>query len=502
MNEQRLSEPSHLASSARRGVAVNMVATIVRNGLDIVTSIVLARLLLPEEFGMVAVITVFIGLSWVVGNLGMGGAVIQAHSLTDTDKKVAFTISIAVGSTLTLMLAVSSPLLAGYFDFPVLRAAMPVMSLQMALASAESTSSALLRRKLHFGRLAIVTLSGGVAYSTTAIGLAVLEYGLWSLVWAPVVAAGVSLLISILLAGFRPGISLSKKSIRKLLGYGSTLTAKNIVVYLSRQADKFLVPKFLGAHAAGLYSRAFNYSSIPDARMIPLLSSVCFPIFSKLRFDRDRLLDWYEKISVTIAVGAAPVLVGLCVTAEDFTLALFGSKWHGMVETLRILSIAGLFTTLHKLGGAAIEASGRLRFEIVILAIYAVLVTVGSFVGVHYGIEAVGWAVLLANLALFFMKGAALRAAIGLPLQRYFGSVVPSVGAATVMAVGLYLAFYQSEPWWIGASAWPNWLRLTVAIPVGASIYLITLWLLGRRHFELVAGELKNFVQPAFRHLA
>ncbi len=500
-DQERTKAPEDLATRARKGVAANTLATVARNTLDILTSVVLARLLLPEEFGMVAVVSVFIGLSWVIGNLGMAGAVIQAKEITEVDSKVAFTISVMVGVGLTALLVVLSPWVAKYFGFPVLRSAMPVMSLQMLIAGAHSTPTALLKRRLQFGRLAIVTLSGGVAFSIAGIGLATAGYGLWSLVWAPVTGNSVSLLASVMLSGFVPGLSFSRPSMRKLLFFGSTLTAKNVFIYLSRQVDKFLVPKFLGAQSAGLYSRAFNYSSIPDARMLPLLYGVCFPVFSKLRLEPERFIAWYEKISIVVAVGIAPLLVGLCVTAEDFTLALFGPNWSGMVASLRILSIAGLFSALHKLGGAAIEASGKLRAEIVVLVIYSALVTVGCLIGVQHSIEAVSWAILLSSVVLFFMKGVALKIAIGLPLRTYFRSVLPSVVAALIMAIALQVVVYSSEPLLPVVSSWKTWSRLALAISLGATVYLASLWMLGREHLRLVARESIQHLAPALKSL-
>ena len=166
-------------------------------------------------------------------------------------------------------------------------------------------------------------------YSCTGVGLALLGYGVWSLVWAPLTGGVVTLGLSVVLARFIPALSFSPESLKKMIGFGGKLTLKNVFVYLSRQADKFLVPKFLGAEAAGLYSRAFNYSSIPDARFIPLLYSVCFPVFSKLRANREKFLEWYEKISAMIAVAVVPLLLGLCALAEDFTLTLFGPNSSG-----------------------------------------------------------------------------------------------------------------------------------------------------------------------------
>jgi len=480
-----------LAGKARAGFLANLIATGGRNVIDIVTSVVLARLLLPEEFGVVAVVTVFVGVSWVIGNLGMAGAVIQAEKLTTTDVKVAFTISLAVGILLTSILTAVSPWVSSFFNFEVLRAAMPLMSIQIALAGAASVPQALLRRKLLFNQLAVIQIATGLVNAISGIGLALLHFGLWSLVWAPVLTGIATLILSVIASRFAPRLSLNRESINKLLGFGGTLTVKNLFVYLARQADKFFVPKYLGADAAGLYSRSYNFASIPDTRIIPLLYSVCFPVFSRLRFDRPKLLDWYERISMLVAVGVAPLLIGMCVVAEDFTLTLFGPNWVGMIGALRILAIAGLLTSLHKLSGAAIEASGKLRFEILVLAAYSALVAVGAYLGARIGIEAVSWAILVASAALFGMKGWVLRSAIGLPLRRYFRPLIPPIMSSLLMALVIYLVFYRSGGIGILASS-PRWLRLTGEVLSGALVYVAALALIAPKHTKLILSEIRR----------
>lgn len=492
MSETNHTDRSALAGAARKGVFSSGYAALIRNVLDFVTSIILARLLLPEEFGVVAVVAVFIGLSWVVGNLGMGGALIQARALTRQDIDASFTVSVAVGLATTLVLVALSPLVAQYFGFDELRAIMPVMSMQLLFAGLEAAPLALLRRNLQFQQIAWINIAGALANSAIGIGLALAGFGVWSLALSPLLSRLLTLLLAFGVARYLPRLSFARESYRKLLGYGSTLTVKNVFVYLARNADNFVVAKGLGAEAAGFYSRGFNYSSLPDMRILPLLYSVCFPVFCQLQDEPRRLLAWFGRIQTMVAVGVAPLLVGLSVTAGDFTLALLGEKWAGMIQTLQILSIAGLLNCLHKIGGAAIEASGRLRYEVITMSAYAFLVPVGALIGLPWGIDGVSWAILVANVLFFFMKGFALRSAIGLPLVDYLRPLLPALMAAVTMGVVLYLSAYSETFGLQALRRLDSWQRLVLVVPAGALVYFSALALLGRSHLRLALAEVKK----------
>lgn len=483
-----------LGDSVRTGLALTGGTYMIRQATELLTSIVLARLLLPQDFGIVAVVGSFLQLSYVVGNLGMSIAVIQARTLSRADCDAAFTLSTTAGVGLTLLALIISPWTARFFAMPILDVAMPIMALQVLLAGLSATPVAILRRELRFGQVAIVDGASTVSYAVTSIGLAAGGYGIWSLVWSPLVSGMWTLLAALVFTRYSPRLGFERDSIRRLLGYGSTLTFKNVFVQLGRNSDNLVVAKLLGATATGLYTRAFNFSTMPQTRLVAVLYSICFPAFCRLRDDQPRFHDWYVKATAGVAVVVFPILLGLGVLAEEFTLAVLGRQWLDMVPSFRLLCMAGLLNSLHMLGSAAIEASGRLRYEVATESVHALLIPAGSILGARYGIEGVSSAVLGAAAMMYLMKGYTLRAAIGLPIRRYATAPLPAALSAIVMSAAV-LGALQILPLRTGSSdSATAWMRLAVGAGVGFVVYGCVLRVIGAAQFKMIVEQLQQLL--------
>jgi PST family polysaccharide transporter len=469
-----------LGRSVRIGLALTGSADSLRHLLEFSTGIVLARLLMPSDFGIIAVVSSFMQISYVVGNFGMAGAIVQAETLEDGDCHTATAVSTAVAGLLTLAGIVFAPQAAAFFSMPVLADVMPIMAVQITLAGISSIPLALLRRDFRFGRVAIVESGGAAIYASIGISLALSGYGVWSLVWAPLGSAVWILASSTALAGYVPLPVLNRESVAKLWRFGSGLTLKNVFVYIGRNVDNFIVARALGDAATGVYNRAFNLTRMPQTRLVGILYRVCFPAFCRLRDDRPRFHDWYLRATTAVAVGITPLLLGLGSVAGDFTVAVLGEQWSDMIIPLQILCVSALISCLHTLGGAAIEATGRVHYEVYTQSTYSVLVVVGCLIGTQWGINGVAVGVLGASISLYAMKAFTIRAATGLPISSYISAVVPSVLAGIVMSA-VVIAYRATD-----FAPDDIWLRLFSSIAIGAVTYPIALALIAREHLRLV----------------
>ncbi len=472
-----------LGRTVRVGLALTGSADSLRHILEFTTGIILARLLMPADFGIIAVVSSFMQISYVVGNFGMAGAIVQADELEDGDCHTATAVSAGVAALLTLAGIALAPQAAVFFAMPALAEVMPIMAVQITMAGLSSIPLALLRREFRFGRVAIAEAGGAAIYAIIGIGLAVNAYGVWSLVWAPLASALWILISSTALARYVPLPLINRRSMAKFWRFGSGLTLKNLFVYVGRNVDNFIVARALGDAATGVYNRAFNLTRMPQTRLVGILYRVCFPAFCRLRNDKPRFHDWYLRATTAVAVGITPLLLGLCAVAGDFTVALLGEHWSGMITPLQILCVSALISCLHTLGGAAIEATGRVHYEVYTQSIYSVLVVVGCLVGTRWGINGVAVGVLCASVSLYTMKAFTIRAATGLPIASYIGAVVPSVLSGAVMC-GAVVAFGQSD-----LAPADIWLRLLSCVAVGAIIYPIAIAIIAREHLRLVLTQ-------------
>jgi len=491
-----------LAKQVRRGVAVSAGADVLRQAVEIGGGILMARLLRPEDFGVVAVAMSFLQLSNVVGNLGMATAIVQSASMSRAAINYAFTVSTLAALALTVAGIVLAPMAASFFRIDALTTAMPIMSVQVLLAGMVAIPIGLLRRRMRFGTIAIIDGSSAVVYATTGIGLALSGAGYWSLVWAPVVAGAWTLVVAFATCNERPRFGLSTKETRSILRFGGGLTVKNVLVFLSRNMDNLIVTRMLGATAAGFYTRAFNLTRVPQMRIVGIVYQVSFPAFCRLRDDRTRFHDLFDTASRLTALSVVPILLGVAAVADDFTLALLGPQWEGMIVPLRFLAIAALINCLHALAGAAIEATGKVGYEVVTQAIYAALVIGGTIAGARWGVEGVSYAVACGAVVFFLLKAVTIRLAAGISTTRF---VTPALGPLAAGAV-----MYAAVHFMLAAGAGPlpalapehHWTRLFVGTATGIVAYSAAIAVLAPAHLRLLVSQVSQFRQETRANIA
>lgn len=494
-----MTPPPRIGAQVRRGVAVTGGIDVLRQLVELASGIALARLLRPEDFGIVAVVMSFIQISHTVGNLGMGAAVVQTRTLEGETADAAFTVSTFVALGLTLAGVILAPFAATFFHIEALAVAMPILSLQVLLAGLSAVPIALLRRDMKFGRVAMVEGSATFLHAGVGIGMALAGYGFWSLVWAPVAAGLWTVLCTLVASGYRPRFSLPSRREQSMLRFGGGLTLKNVFVFIGRNMDNLIVARMLGEAATGIYTRAFNLTRLPQLRVVNLVYQVSYPAFCRLRDDGPRFHAMFERASRLIALAVAPILLGLAAMSEDFILGVLGPQWAAMTLPLQLLAGAALVNSLHTLVGAAIEASGRVSFEVFTQGAYALMIVVGTIIGARSGIEGVSYAVLVSSLLFFTLKAATLHLALGVPMRRLVKPVLGPLFAAGIMfaAVRVALSVGGAEIAWLAPGH--HVTRLMVGAAVGAFTYIALLPLLAREHLKLLVqqfGRLRTELQP------
>jgi O-antigen/teichoic acid export membrane protein len=207
-----------------------------------------------------------------------------------------------------------------------------------------------------------------------------------------------------------------------------------------------------------------------------VLYSVSFPAFCRLRDDQARFHDWYEKIAVIIAITVTPLLLGLAAVADDFVLGILGPQWEGAIMPIRILAFAAAVNSQHALSGAAIEATGKIRYEVATQAIYAVLVVIGTLIGTTWGLSGVGAGILVASMTLYSLKAYTIRAATGLPLRRYLRPAIAPMIAGAVMYFAVRWGLVAVEHSWGALGPDHHIARLLSSVVFGAMVYMATLY--------------------------
>lgn len=435
---------SSLTTRTLRGFAWAFTGSAGQAVLQIAATIVLARLLTPEQFGSVAAALLIVGLAQLLTQLGVSAALVQRHTLTDEDVAAAFGFSVLVSVVFAVGLATSASTLNPLVGLAADAGLLPLLAPTLVLAGIAAVPSGLLQRHLRFRHMAVVDLiAAGPATIGVSVVLALAGLGAYALAWAEIVAALVTAVGYLLLARptlrlLAPGAAWAR--LRPMIGYGSGYSLAQLGNWAAQNADNLVVANVLGTGPLGVYSRAYNLLSEPAAVIGGAADKVLFPAMARVREDGERLRAAYVRSASLIALVTAPASVMLFVLAPEIVRVLLGPRWEAVVLPLRVFALVLLPRTTYKISTSLTRATGAVYRAAWRTWLYAAEVVVFCSVGAHVaGVDgvAVGAAVAIAAHFLVMLRFSA-RVSAGLmgATLRMYGKHLPALAATILATVG------------------------------------------------------------------
>lgn len=490
-----------------RAVAWNFLRVFGQTLLSLGAGIILARLLPPADFGVLAIAMVFIGFAELIASAGMGPAVVQQKNLTEVHLRVATTLALICGGVLAGGLFLAAPLIGRFFGDPRLTAILPFLSIGLACVAIASVSRGLLIRRMDFRRLFVIDVGAYlIGYAGVAIGLALLGFGVWSLVLGSVVSLVLQSAALLWAAPPRLPPSLSRPELKDLLGFGAGISLNNMINYLAANVDYLVIGRFLNPTLLGFYTRAYQLVTMPLAKIAATLSGALFPSYAEIRDDRPKLGRAYLKAVNATALLTFPILAGFAVAAETVIVGLYGENWRPAAAVFRVLALAGVFKAIFHLAGAVAQATGNVHAEVRRQAAYLAVLTVGCLLGVRYGIEAVGWAVVVGSLSLYLSTAQLACRIVGCSWRDFFAAQLPGVALSVPVAASQALvlwgdANYLHLP---AAATLAVLVLVSAAVAVTALLWLpativgpMPAWLL-QNYADSLPGRLQGWIKWRF----
>lgn len=417
------------AARTVKASAVTLTGQWVRFVIQTASLIILARILSPRDYGLVAMVTAIVGIAQVLGDFGLSLAAVQAREISKAQKTNLFWLNTLMGLTLMLtVFALRNPI-ASFYHRPRLAEIVAVLSVAFMLNGLTTQFEAELTRSMRFSRLAIRDISAAAVSFAVAVGLAVAGAGYWALVGQQISLALASLIVSAVLAGWWPGLPKVRESMRGLLVFGANTMGLQTSAYVASNIDSVFVGRLWGAADLGIYNRAFTLFSLPLQQLTAPLTRVVLPTLSRIRDEalflrylvRAQLLNSYILVG-SLCIGAA--------VAQPLIATTLGPKWSGVTPIFQVLSIGGVFTALGYLYYWIFLARGMtgvaLRYGLIGRAAMVVLL----FIGAHFSVIGAAWGATAGSflLWLLYTMFAVPRAGIS----------VGSVNRDTVRVLGLF----------------------------------------------------------------
>ncbi|OPZ19513.1 MAG: Teichuronic acid biosynthesis protein TuaB [candidate division BRC1 bacterium ADurb.BinA364] len=396
-----LLDTDHLRSDLKGRSVRGGMATMAGQGakflLNVGSTMALARLLAPADFGLIAMVAPITGFIGMFQDLGLSMATIQRKRITHEQVSGLFWINVAASLILSALCIALAPAIVWFYGDPRLYGVSIAMGSLFVLSGLASQHIAILRRQMRFSTLALLEISSFAAGVVSAVAAAAMGLGYWSLVFMPAGAGLVKMLAAWRCSRWVPGLFRRGVGFRSLLAFGGGITGFNVVNHLSRNADNILIGKFLGAGPLGLYSRAYQLFMLPIGQIRDPMNAVAMPVLSSLLDQPKRYSKYYCRMIEILASLAMPLTVYCAIEADFLIRLLLGSQWMGAVAVFRILAIAGLIQCIASTRGLVLLSSGY-SGRYFWWGLFNAILCVGAFAaGLPFGIEGVAACYAAAN---------------------------------------------------------------------------------------------------------
>ena len=353
-----------LGESLRRRSARGALSTVagqwVRLILQIGSTVVLARLIAPEEYGLVGMVLALIGIGDAVLNLGLSQATVQRRDVNTMQVTFFFWLQASVGAFLTLATMALAGTIADFYGHDQLVPLTMVLATMFLINGLAAQHQAVLSRQMRFGALALIDLLGLVCGVILAIAIAALGGGAWALVAQTMAVPVCRLLLSWKASGWRPGPPRRVTGVSGMVRFGLNLTATNALDYSAENVDNVLIGRFYGAEALGLYSRAYSLLLLPIRQVTEPLARVAVPVLSLLQGEPERYRRFFTVALSSVAYVSLPLICLLSALSHEVIALMLGARWAGVAPIFQILAFAGMIISLRSTNGWLFVSTGQM----------------------------------------------------------------------------------------------------------------------------------------------
>ena len=406
--------------------------------MSFVVFLVLARLLDPGSFGLVAMATVSVAFFRIFKEFGFGAAIIQRENLEDGHLDTAFWTDILVNIVMMTITFLSAKWVANLYNEPRLEDIIQALSLLFLLAALSQVQASILRRDLEFKVLAIRTLIAEVIGGVTGIACAISGLEVWSLVARQLTTAIIGTLILWFMSDWCPGLKVSRRYFNDLFGFSAKMFAANIVNFFGSRSDAFLIGYFLGPVSLGYYTIAQRLILLLTSFLGSTVNRVAWPAFARLQDNPEKIRHGFYSASKLLALVVMPIFLGVYSVAPELVPIMFGSQWGQSIPVLKILVFLGIINSMNKMYDSIIVSIGRPGIWLGLRIAISISSVIGFFIALRWGLAGVALANVIVAYAYLPVYLYTLNTLVDIKTLKYFGELIVPVTAATLMVCSIF----------------------------------------------------------------
>lgn len=391
----------HLANDIKRksvkGGVNTMLSQVFSFGMNMLSTSIMARLIAPESFGLVAMVTAFTGFVLIFKDFGFTSAVIQRSVISQKQISTLFWLNLGISLIISVIIAAIGPLLVSFYNEPRLLNITLALAGTVFLSGSVLQHGALMKRQMRFQRLSAVHLSATAIGIATGIVMALLKFDYWSLIG---ITASYSISYTImlwLLCDWRPSFYFQFERVKSIMRFGAGVTGFDIVNYFSRNADNMIIGRYFGSATLGLYSKSYQLLMLPITQLRDPLNAVALPALSSLKEQRAKYREFYARYNFILAFFSMPLVVFLVIFSDEVILLILGEQWLEASRIFQLLAITSLIQPVAGTKGVVMITMGQTSRYFIWGVVNAVLTVIAFLIGMNWGVNGMVLAYAIVN---------------------------------------------------------------------------------------------------------
>lgn len=465
-----------LGQQAIRGVGWSAVERLSYQGITFLIQIVLARLLTPDDYGVVAMLAIFLQIAQVFIDSGFANALIKKQDCTDADYSTVFHYNLGIALILYIILFASSPAIAAFYNTPLLVPVLRVLALTLILNALSIVHQTILVKRVNFKSQSVVTFTSAVVSGAVGIYFACRGLGAWALVIQQIINSFLRSVMYLAVVRWMPKLVFSVESFRYLFGYGSKLLASILIDVIYKNIYKLVIGKKFLESDLGFYTKAEEFAIFPSTNAAKIISRVCFPILSRITDDDVRLSNVFGSIMRYSSFAVFPMMAGLLAVSEPFIITFLKEPWAPAVPLLRILCLDWMLDFICAMNLNLFYVKGRTDLVLRMQVIKTVIAVSILFITMPFGLVIMCWGRVVYSIISVSMNFHYIKKITGLCVFMQLNDIAPFVLASAIMGLSVYFTISQMEC--------SQTVRLVVGILTGVSVYSIISFAFFRKEFK------------------
>jgi len=459
-----------------RNLGIVYGANLATKIFGMIATIILARLLLPQDFGLVALSGIIIAIVLLFQDFGLGAALIQRQRDIEEATNVVFYSTIFIKSLLYLMVFAAAPLAAGFFNEPILTEIIRIAGLSLIIEAFAAGHSSLLLKNMEFKKLMGINVASSVFSSIVSIILAFLGFSFWSLVYGTLAASPLRVILYWYASSWRPKLLFDTKVAREMLEFGGWVMFINILTFFMYNTDGFFIGRFLNASSLGIYNMGMRWGLIGSDQIARVMNNVLFPTFSSIQREKERIQNAYLKALKYTNLLTIPLALGTIAIAPEFVTFILGEKWIEAILPLQIFAVYGLFFSIGTPAASVFLAVGEAKLAAKIMAGHLLFIIIFIYPFLLWGgIIGAALCVTLSTILMYFLIRTILVCSI---LDIKFFKSIKVLKAPTIASLIMFFSVMMAKTL-MGSSLY----TLFVFIFIGVVIYFPILYIMDREIF-------------------